>query len=331
MSTSTRPTSPSIKPKHLLIAGLVVMVIIIIVLRTFTPPAPIEKSPLTRENFDGSSSTFQLQFLGNLPDLPKNLPIGQASVATVSQTDLLAPLVKEFGLEPEMGEPLVWSGADYILIKDEGSDMYALASQRPAERSARLDETAIVAEAEGLAQKLFPKSNLKVIASDTRYLAGSEEQKEVAPNQAEVIELVLAPTMNNYPVMIENNSQAVMQMEFDSSQKLIEMSFLASVAGLTYSPVVDEEYPLFTVDRAVANINRGDGAIISADSRELARLDLNTKLVGQLNRVEIEYRNTDSGQLVPYYRFRGVLQLDGARLQADIITPAIDQKALPSP
>ncbi len=317
------------RSKYRLIIVLVIVVIVIVMLKIFTPATPITKGPLTQQNFDGSSSSFKLKFVGNQPEFPGDLPIGHVVVESVSQAELLAPLINQYQLQPEPGDPLVWTGPDYVLVKDEGSGMYTLATQLLAERSSTINETEIITQAENLAQKLFPDTHLKVVPSDTRYLAGSEEQKEVGLAQAEVIELVLAPTMSNYPVMIKNNSQSLVQMTFDSSQKLIKLNFLPEVAGLSYSPGMGQEFKVIKIDQAVANTNRGDGAIISADSRQVTRLNLNSKITGNLNRVEIEYRSNDAQQLLPYYRFSGLLQLDGLEFTADIITPAIDLDTIP--
>lgn len=311
------------------LAALMFVLGMIVLLRIFTPTTPIQKSQLTKKNFDGSISTFGVKYSGLDKSFPAKLSLATAQIQPFVEKEFLAGVLKTYKLTPVQADPLVWEGNNYTLVKDEASNMYTLANNQEAVRAKRIDVETAVTSANNIIKTAFPDQNLTLITADTRYLAGGNEQKEVSNNQAELIRLNYAPMVNNLPVIMGDRANAGATLLLDSDNNLVSMIFYGQIGTMSYQVQEPPFYQVYSIAQAIANINKGDGAIIAADNINYAKLDLNQKISGELKTVEVEYRLTSDAtppQLIPYFRFAGTISSNGQTFVGQIITPAIDIK-----
>jgi hypothetical protein len=144
---------------------------------------------------------------------------------------------------------------------------------------------------------------------------------EVVPAQASVVLIPFAPLLDNLPVYYRNVSDWPYMVTINSQDELVRLEFFPLF--FTFEPVGQRN--LIGVERAIENINRNQGSIISGYQNDLTPLNWQAVTRGTLTQVSLEYRIDNETNLVyPFYRFSGQLINDQEQIiEAEVITPAV--------
>lgn len=307
------------------ILGIILAVLLIIsaILRVITPDTtPVQSPNWAQTNLNQTSSNFnQISFVGEEISVPENLNIYQARTTDITQRTS-TNLRLNFDAEPTQA-PNVWRGTEYSVsvYEDEGkinvnsTEIYQKDYGRPTQNQAKRD-------AQTFYDKYLISLGLNRVDDNVRYLTRGENLAVVGENEAEIIMVPFGHQLEGFPVLYGNSLYQPVEI-FVDGDGVKKVSIFTQVVNF----VENGSRKSLSVNEAVDKINNENlGSIISVGYTTPYNYSLENIASGELESAVLEYRtDSESGAVLPYYRFSGVLtDGDGYEFEGEIITPAVE-------
>lgn len=283
----------------------------------------ISKNEEVFSNFDKSNSTFKnIYFSGLEPSLPDLFRIFIIE-EDLNVAELLAnKIINEKKLLIHETIPNYWTSDTAELAKSEYEKNFTFVEFSEGEKS---DLNIIKDEAIRVCQNFYSKyqvgDNLKVSEENIIYLGGDIHLYEVEEKDAEVAYVPLSYYLDGYSLFYQNEPDYPFLCKVNNDY--IAETVVFKNLFYNFKPIA--ELPPISIDQAISNIKKGDGAIIKAESQIVNIIDLSWINEANLYSVEIDYRYDEKLKIAyPFYKFKAKLTNSGGiNIEAVIITPAV--------
>lgn len=158
------------------------------------------------------------------------------------------------------------------------------------------------------------------VAGSAKFMSGYPESTFVAPGLASFITNNYSQTVSGIPIVLDVNASFPLSLTVDSDLRITKVVYQPQYIEFYEQSVVNT----ISINEAIKNINRNQGAVISAFGTETAFFTLDSVTDGTMDFVDLEYRVLpDNNLAVPYFRFSGNATTgDGNMIEVQIITPA---------
>lgn len=306
-----------------LVAGAAVVLLIAGIIRVLTPaPVTIPKSDFQSTNLNNTTTTFaNIRFQGTIPEFPTSLSIARAIRTQQTLTELINELALRFKMEPIPELTNGWASENYSLTIDPQDQSTILTQNEVLESDRIVDFDQALSVATETTSSLFPQIPLQPLKEQVIYSRGDVHMLEVVPAQASEVLIPFAPLIDDLPVYYRNFTSWPFMVTINSQDELVRLEFYPLF--FTFETIGQRN--LISVERAIENINRNQGAIISGYQTDLTPLNWQAVTRGTFDTVSVEYRiDNESSLAYPFYRFSGQLINDeGQTIEAEVITPAV--------
>lgn len=175
----------------------------------------------------------------------------------------------------------------------------------------------------GFDNSLFELNEEKISYQNFTNLATEYHEVET-PSQATSVSLVYQQMLNGIPIYFSSRPEDHVQMSF-SAKGLYQLDFVP----FEVKPRQKENYSLLPIDIAIENIRQGKYSTLSGLMRT-NNLGKNRIVAIDLTEFDLVYRfSLDEQLLIPYYDFRGTIELaDGFITPVSLTTPAIQAQLI---
>ena len=303
-----------------------IAIVLATLLRIFTPQTvEVPQSPFTQTNINNTSTVFTgVRYTGPAFTPPGQLTVARASLNEEAFTEIVSTLVTSLALEPVETEPNTWQNPAYYLFLEEYDNRYILVNQSLSfvEPENHVNLTQAATTAEEFFTTHFPNIAAKPQLSEVVYSTAVGHYDTVeSPAEADVVQIPFAYTLDNLPIFYANRSEYPFILYVTGDNKVGKVFFYPQ--SLRYTSLSKND--TLTIDQAIANINRNQGAIVSFTQDEGSENVLAEIKSAKLTNVTMEYRlDPDSNILYPFYRFSGTAQnATNVTLAIELITPAV--------
>ncbi|HSW89523.1 MAG TPA: hypothetical protein VLH19_01485 [Patescibacteria group bacterium] len=303
-----------------LIIFLVLLLVGALAFRFLTPKAPT-RAPLVavypEPSFLPEKKVMipSMSFATNV-SLPTSANVYSVSEVT-SSTQLLPTLANNLQLTPLPQSPNIYTNADKTISL---SQIKGQAQVNYSNSNATFDKVVTLTRAERFATDFFSKLSLPYsldpnTPSHVTYTSESEEETEVPPEQAVVIQLAYALTVDGIPVQNSNvfSSEFVFYVTSQGIGKAV-------IPSLYFTTTKGVSTPLYNKDDLISLFRQGKISAFQFPASSIQQLTI--------SKATLEYR-FDEGQrlLLPFYRLLGnALLVDNTRADVNIGVPAIPLK-----
>lgn len=307
----------------LIVSALLLFISAVLSILTSQEQLKISKNEEGFSNFDRSNSTFKnIYFSGielSLPDFFRVFSIEEET----NVAELLANrIINEKKLLIHETIPNYWTSDTAELAKSEYEKNFTFVEFSEGEKS---DLNIIKNEAIKVCQNFYSKyqvgENLQVKEDEIVYLNNDDEQHEVDQKDAKIMIIPLSYNLDGFDLFFQNEGEYPFMCKV--SNKYVAEKIVFKDLFYNFKPIA--ELSPISIDQAVSNIKKGDGAIIKAESQIVNIIDLSWINEANLYSVEIDYRYDEKLKIAyPFYKFKAKLTNSGGiNIEAVIITPAV--------
>jgi hypothetical protein len=317
---------------HFLLIFVILVILAVfasVVLRLLTPPnQPVTISPVFITNTNNTKSTFTgLQFTGQVPEFPKELPIYTFKRAAANASTVLTLLQQKFNLVADSQIPNRYVGPAQAVYVNRRTQIFTIEPIQPPTSRENPNFSIRQAKDAGLnfLQEIFPDIQPKAVDSQVAYISeGEGAQQPTSENQTNFSAVKIPYTyyLNNLPVLTSNLTEFPFYITFTPNYEMLNARFfLQSISEFT--PV--QRSRLLPLETAIQNIQAGQGSIIYVDRSDPQTQTLETIISGVFQSVTLEYRlDEQNNTALPFYRFQGrITNKNGDQMDAEVITPAV--------
>jgi hypothetical protein len=292
------------------------------IFRILTPhSSPIPQTVSTRENYDGSFTSFSgVAYTGSEIEVPRSFEI-HAVTPAVSVDQLTSQLVAQLGLSPHPQIAHFYSNDLYTLAKSGAHDWTLTLNTESDVES--LNVPSAQAAATSFVEQYFPGFTFQPLDADIEYLRNNGSHYDPStPEQATAVYIPFAQVIDEIPIYQMNSSIAPVGVWVNGSNTVIKVTLTPPLYTTGESTA---QLASISLEEAVRNINRSQGSIIQSTQDVFGPIELGEIVSANLSVAAVEYRIDPELQIAyPFYRFTGTaLNMNNTRMEVQIITPAV--------
>lgn len=287
-------------------------------------------------NFDNSTTNFaRVTWAGEPISVPTDLPVYQGGITRPPLQQFIEPLLAtgDFTRNPYTSTIFHSQIGTLQLVESDHLLAFTRTKDAPREdnfgripRGSFEENQAKAAALAFLSDALGMKTDGLELTS-ARYYQSDENPNQVEPSLANFVQLTFSPKLNNIPVVTALAGTETVRAAVDRSYQVLMIKVDPQEVTTTSSA----RYPTFSMEEAIANINKNQAFIGNASWESGGGIALEQIQSATLTDGRLEYYiPQDSQTLVPYYRLWGTaLDAAGKNILVDILTPAVNQNANP--
>lgn len=335
IKSSLDPNNPQKQSQQkFYIVGITVLFVIVCILSIiriiFPPKVQIRQSTLVTRNADFTQTEFtSIQYTGDLPDFPGELPVARLSPESISNQQAIDALINRYQLVRKSLQIRIWASDNHLLTYDSSVDTYTLlvSGYDPEEIVPIVDRNLALASAQEYIDILLPNNQLSLLENAVTFHRISQEITDASEGEATAVRVPFAPTINDIPVFFEKYADYPFVVIVDGKNTIRRVIFHPQLQKYE----TFDTLPLISIEQAFENMKQGKNAIITAKYLGEEPVELDDLSSAELSRVELEYRDdTGQGLIYPFFRFSGkATRNDGQGVELQIITPAVQTSSTP--
>lgn len=287
-------------------------------------------------NFDNSTTNFaRVTWTGEPISVPTDLPVYQGGITRPPLQQFVEPLLAagDFTQNPYTSTIFHSKTGTLQIVESDHLLAFTRAQNAPSEDSFGRTSRGDFEESQAKAAALAFLSDALGIQADgleltsARFYQSDENPDQVEPSLASFVQLTFSPKLNGIPVVTALAGTETVRAAVDRNYQVL----MIKVDPQEVTTSSSTRYPTFSMEEAIANINKNQAFIGNASWETSGGIALEQIRSATLTNGRLEYYIPQNSQtLVPYYRLWGTaVDATGKNIIVDILTPAVDQDAKP--